>query len=177
MTLDRLQASGLANEIEFLNARARSIGSAITNDLLHEHGLRVRSYSVLALACGGLNPSQRHLAEFLRLDPSQIVALVDELESAGLVRRDSDPTDRRSKIVVATGAGEDLYVRARQATSRAESIALSGLTSDERTQLRALLTKVAFARPRDVVDACSSRAPIPIAPRESTRPSPARGSG
>jgi DNA-binding MarR family transcriptional regulator len=144
MTSDRLQDSGLAREIEFLNARARSIGSAIANDLLHEHGLRVRSYSVLALACAGLRPTQRQLAEFLRLDPSQIVALVDELEVAELVRREPDPSDRRSKVIVATDAGETLYARARFATAEAEDLALAALTPAERTQLRQLMTKVAF---------------------------------
>ena len=144
MTSDRLRHSPLAGEIEFLNARARSIGSAIANGLLHEHGLRVRSYSVLALACGGLRPTQRQLAEFLRLDPSQIVALVDELESAGLVNREPDPGDRRSKAVVATAAGERLYARARIATGQAEERALAALSPGERTQLRDLMTKIAF---------------------------------
>jgi DNA-binding MarR family transcriptional regulator len=144
MTLDQLTTSALATEIEFLNARARSIGSAIANDLLQEFGLRVRSYSVLALACSGFGPTQRQLAEFLRLDPSQIVALVDELESAGFVRREPDPTDRRSKIIVATTAGERLYSRAAEATRRAEDLALTALTSAERDQLRALMTKIAF---------------------------------
>ena len=144
MASDRLRDSGLAREIEFLNARARSIGSAIANDELRELGLRVRSYSVLALACGGLGPTQRQLAAFLRLDPSQIVALVDGLESAGLVRREPDPTDGRSKVVVATAAGERLHVRARAATARAEEVALAALTADERARLRELLAKIAF---------------------------------
>ena len=144
MTSDRLRVSRLAREIEFLNARARSIGSAIANDLLQEHGLRVRSYSVLALASGDLRPTQRDLAGFLRLDPSQIVALVDELESAGLVRREPDPGDRRSKVIVATDAGETRYAAARTATARAEELALAALTSAERDQLRALMTKIAF---------------------------------
>lgn len=145
MTSDRLRDSALAREIEFLNARARSIGSALANELLLEFGLRVRSYSVLALACGGLRPTQRQLAEFLRLDPSQIVALVDELESAGLVRREPDPGDRRTKVVVATAEGEQRYVGAQAATARAEDVALSGLTAAERATLRELMTKVAFA--------------------------------
>jgi DNA-binding MarR family transcriptional regulator len=144
MTSHRLQDSGLAREIEFLNARARSIGSAIANDLLQAHGLRVRSYSVLALACGGLRPTQRQLAEFLRLDPSQIVALVDELEAAGLVRREPDPGDRRSKVIVATESGESTYARARIETGKAEDAALAALTPAERTVLRELMTKIAF---------------------------------
>lgn len=148
-SIDRLMEADLVREVEFLNARARSIGTFVANRHLAEHGLRVRSYSVLALACGGLAPTQRDLAEFLRLDPSQIVSLVDQLEGDGLVERETDPTDRRSKIVVATPAGEKLRLAAARAARAGEDEALAPLTPDEREQLRALLHKVAFARVSD----------------------------
>jgi len=70
----------LADEIEFLTARARSVGTGHANLALANLGLKVRGYAVLSLATSGLNPSQRELAAFLRLDASQIVALIDELQ-------------------------------------------------------------------------------------------------
>jgi len=143
--LERLMSSPLASEIEFLTARARALGSVVANARLQEHGLRVRSYAVLSLACGGLEPTQRQLAEFLRLDPSQIVSIVDGLEAAGLVRRRTDPNDRRSKIIVATAEGETVRERAAVAAAHSEDVALATLSAVERRQLRALLTKVAFA--------------------------------
>ncbi|MDF2499054.1 MAG: MarR family transcriptional regulator, partial [Arthrobacter koreensis] len=66
--IERLYSSDLANETEFLAARARSVGSRRANEHLAALDLKVRSYSVLSLACSGLNPSQRELAEFLFLD-------------------------------------------------------------------------------------------------------------
>ena len=48
---------------------------------------------MLTLANSGLEPTQRELADFLSLDPSQIVALMDELEKRGLV----DPGARASR--------------------------------------------------------------------------------
>jgi DNA-binding MarR family transcriptional regulator len=142
---DRLLGSELADEIEFLNARARAIGSALTNRQLAEWGLRVRSYSVLSLAASGADPTQRQLAEFLRLDPSQIVSLVDELEAAGLVRREPDPVDRRSKVITATPEGLRILRGAAAGARRAEKLALAALTNAERETFRALLRKVAFA--------------------------------
>lgn len=139
-----LMASGLARDIEFLAARARSIGTLITNAHLAGLDLRVRSYSVLALACGGLSPTQRELAEFLRLDPSQIVSIVDQLENDGLVVRKTDPADRRSKIIVATEAGEARYSEAVVAARAGENEALAALSPSEREDLRTLLHKVAF---------------------------------
>lgn len=142
----RLQDTCLATEIEFLTARARAIGSAHANRLLAPLGLKVRSYSVLALAVSDQAPSQRELADFLRLDPSQVVALVDELEKRKAIARRPDPRDRRSKSITATAAGRRLYAKAKDAVSEAEGEALGALSDEERDLLRSLLTRVAFAQ-------------------------------
>ncbi|EMY33539.1 MarR family transcriptional regulator [Arthrobacter crystallopoietes BAB-32] len=141
---ERLHATELADEIEFLTARARSVGSGRANILLKELDLKVRSYSVLSLACSGLNPSQRELADFLSLDPSQIVALVDELERRGAVSREADPRDRRSKVIVATAEGKQLYKKAYGVVRQAEDRSLGQLSPEERDVLRSLLKRVAF---------------------------------
>ena len=141
---DRLAESALADEVEFLTARARSVGTARANAALRELDLKVRSYSVLALAASGLNPTQRELAGFLVLDASQIVALVDELEARKLVARTPDPADRRSNVISATKAGAELFARAREVTRQAEAASLAALDAAEREQLTALLRRVAF---------------------------------
>ncbi|MCC3297942.1 MarR family winged helix-turn-helix transcriptional regulator [Arthrobacter caoxuetaonis] len=143
--IERLYSSELANETEFLAARARSVGSRRANEDLAALDLKVRSYSVLSLACSGLKPSQRELAEFLFLDPSQIVALVDALEKRGAVKRKADPRDRRSNIITPTAAGKRLYAEAAAIVQNAGNSALGALSPAERDQLRSLLRRVAFA--------------------------------
>lgn len=143
-TADRLLASDLVNETEFLAARALSVGTARANAMLAPLDLKVRSYSVLALACSAVGPSQRDLSDFLRLAPSQIVALVDGLEQRGLVERLNDPSDRRSKVIRSTAAGKKLYKQAAGAVRGAEDDSLRELTGEERSQLRTLLRRVAF---------------------------------
>ena len=143
--IERLYSSELASETEFLAARTRSVGSRRANEDLAALDLKVRSYSVLSLACSGLNPSQRELAEFLFLDPSQIVSLVDQLEKRGALRRQADPRDRRSNIITATAAGKRLYAEAAAVVSAAGEAALGALSRAEREQLRSLLQRVAFA--------------------------------
>ena len=97
---------------------------------------------MLALAASELKPTQREMSSFVALDPSQIVALVDTLEDRNLVKRETDRRDRRSKNIVATAEGEKLYRQARAITMTAEDHVLAKLTTSERDQLRALLTKV-----------------------------------
>jgi DNA-binding MarR family transcriptional regulator len=141
---ERFQHSALAREVAFLTARARGRGNALANELLADLDLKVRQFAVLSMACSGTNPSQRELGGFLDLDPSQVVALVDMLEDRGVIRREPDPRDRRSKILVATDDGLALYAKASQRTQEAEERTLQALSLAERDQLRELLAKIVF---------------------------------
>lgn len=139
-----LKSSALTDDLSFLLAHANAIALAEGNGALAEHGLKARSYSVLVLSAGDARPSQRELAEFLRLDPSQVVSLVDELQSRGLVERRPDPADRRANVVVATDAGRELSARARDTARAAEERVHAQLAGDEREVLAGLLRRLAF---------------------------------
>jgi DNA-binding MarR family transcriptional regulator len=128
----------------FLLARANANSLAAAHAALADHGLRVRSYSVLALAAADERHSQRDIADLLRLDPSQVVALVDDLQRRGLVVREPDPDDRRAKMVVATEEGRHVHAAAADAAREAEHELLAPLDDAERRLLRNLLTRVAF---------------------------------
>jgi DNA-binding MarR family transcriptional regulator len=140
---DRLWASPLAGDVSFLLARANALSLASGNGALAPFDLKVRSFSVLALASSGANPSQRDLAEFLRLDPSQVVALVDALQERGLVERRPDPRDRRANVVVATEAGRTLWAAADAAARASERTLHAGITDEERESLTDLLRRIA----------------------------------
>jgi len=139
-----LRASALTDDLSFLLARANAIALAAGNAALSGHGLKARSYSVLSLAAGDARPSQRELAEFLRLDPSQVVSLVDDLQTRGLVERRPDPADRRANVVVATAAGRALATAARESARAAEERVHAQLSGDDRQTLTDLLRALAF---------------------------------
>jgi DNA-binding MarR family transcriptional regulator len=143
-SIDRFRNTELASEIEFLLARARNMGIIHANESLVSLGLKARSYVVLSLAVSGLKPTQRELADFINLDASQIVAIVDDLETKGLVARQPAPSDRRTNVIVATDLGVERYGQARAVTAQAELESLGALSSDEQQTLRDLLTRVVF---------------------------------
>jgi DNA-binding MarR family transcriptional regulator len=135
--------TGLTDDVGFLLTRASGLVVRATNAALADVGLRVRQYSVLVLAddtADGI--SQRDLAEVLGLDPSQVVALVDELAAAGLVERRPSPTDRRAKLVAATARGVRLRRRADERAAAGVRQQLGGLTPEEREALREMLQRV-----------------------------------
>ncbi|MCC4909411.1 MarR family winged helix-turn-helix transcriptional regulator [Microbacterium sp. cx-59] len=140
-----LSTSSLTDDVSFLLARANALSLAAGNAALAPHGLKVRSYSVLALVADGARPSQRELAAFLRLDPSQVVALVDDLQRRGLVERRPDPADRRANVVRATDAGRALHALALESARVAERTLHADLDERERAQLAGLLRRIAFS--------------------------------
>ena len=136
-------AQPLADDLGFLLSRASGQVVRATNAALAEHGLRVRQYSVLALACeSATGLSQRELATVLGLDPSQVVLLVDELTTAGLVERQAPEADRRTRLVVATEEGRRVRTAARQAADTAVEVPFGLLGQGERDRLRDMLTRI-----------------------------------
>jgi len=143
---DKLVAASISRDAGFLLAKLHAAGSILNNRALAEFGLKERSYSVLALANSELEPTQREMAEFLSLDPSQIVALIDELEKRGLVIRAPGKLDRRAKIVSATAEGAALFRRAEASARAAEAAALASLSGPEIRELKSLLRKALWSR-------------------------------
>jgi DNA-binding MarR family transcriptional regulator len=142
--VDRLRSSALAEDVMFLLARASAIALSAANSALAAHGLKARSYSILALAAEDALPTQRELAEFLRLDPSQVVVLVDELERRNLVRRQPDPGDRRANVVVATADGRALFAKAQKSARVAEKALKEAVPAEYHERLNDLMRRLAF---------------------------------
>ncbi|WP_104045480.1 MarR family winged helix-turn-helix transcriptional regulator [Arthrobacter sp. ZGTC412] len=143
----RLAAASIGNDVGLLLAKLHAAGSVLNNRALVDYGLRERSFSVLTLACSGLEPTQRELADFLSLDPSQVVTLVDELERRGLVQRVQGKQDRRAKIVVSTAEGRKMHTKARAAMDAAELDQLAVLSEEESKELKRLLRKALWRTP------------------------------
>jgi DNA-binding MarR family transcriptional regulator len=92
-------------------------------------------------ASGGI--SQQALAGHLRILPSRLVILIDQLEEGGMVERRSDPADRRSYALYLTDQGrETLKTIGRLARDHQEALLIS-LSPDERELLGSLLRRVA----------------------------------
>lgn len=139
---DDLWSSTLATHTPFLLARGRAVVVRACNDALRPLSLNVRTFSLLWLTTESFAPTQRQLSEFLDLDPSQIVALIDDLEAQGLVQRRANPADRRARQIVVTPAGRRLCTKARAVVDEATAVAFGDLTEDDRDTLAELLLAI-----------------------------------
>jgi len=87
--------------------------------------------------------TQQALATALGTLPSRLVALVDELESKGLLERRPHESDRRSYALHLTEAGESTLQAIGRVAREHQQALLAGLSEEEQRQLAALLQRVA----------------------------------
>jgi DNA-binding MarR family transcriptional regulator len=73
---------------------------------------------------------------------SNITQLVDRLEADGLVARQLNPRDRRTKLAALTTAGRKAVKEGKRVMDAAEHAVLERLTHQELHQLQALLGKM-----------------------------------
>jgi DNA-binding MarR family transcriptional regulator len=122
---------------------------ALMSDLVLDHQRRRAVSDALGLSFARIRAvrrvarrpmSMKELAAALDIDPPNATAVVDDLESLGLVRRRPHSTDRRAKLVEATAKGK-------RTARRADDIlftpppGLEALSPDELEDLRRLLRR------------------------------------
>lgn len=128
----------------WLLGRAAARGHRLVADALAAEGMRMMHHAVLS-AVGELSPvSQAELGRTLRIDPKDMVAIVNDLQRDGLVTRTPDPRDRRKNAVEISADGRRRLRRTQQLGDEANAELTADLTPAEREQLVALLTRIAL---------------------------------
>lgn len=120
---------------------------------LGRHGLRPRHLVALTMLRDHGGMPQPALAASLEMDRTNLVGLLNELESQGLVERRRSPEDRRRHIVELTAAGVEKLAEAEDALATVEDDVLGGLTGAERATLYDLLRRATREHVLDCSDA------------------------
>ncbi|MFE9627676.1 MarR family winged helix-turn-helix transcriptional regulator [Streptomyces sp. NPDC006527] len=102
-----------------------------------------RGYFILAAAVRGEAGSQRFLADRLGVDRTMMTYLLDDLEEAGLVERKPDPADRRSRQIIATSRGEELWTALHAEVDLIDRQLLTVLPEESQTAFREMLYSIA----------------------------------
>jgi DNA-binding MarR family transcriptional regulator len=110
-------------------------------------GLTPALFAVLSFLLARDAAIQQEIGAAIGIDPSTMVALIDELERAGLAQRRPHPKDRRAREVVITPNGRRAVERGRALAREVEDDVLQGLASAERRRLLTLLRKALSSAP------------------------------
>ncbi|KJZ19037.1 MarR family winged helix-turn-helix transcriptional regulator [Loktanella sp. S4079] len=105
-------------------------------------GLRVGTFSPLAVIAANPGISQTRLSDVLHIKRSGVVAVVDELEQMGAIERKPVKGDRRTNALFMTTAGRKLWKQAEATIQAHEDRLFADLNDEENERLRDLITRV-----------------------------------
>ena len=109
---------------------------------LGDSGLTPRAFAVLTLIAEIPDVTQSAISRHLGIERSGLVAIVDDLEARGLVRRVAVPGDRRVQALALTGKGRRVHQASTGAVNEHEARLLSVLSAKERQTLLDLLHRL-----------------------------------
>lgn len=130
-------------ESAFLLAQLGAHAAAQFAERLRVLNLAPSDVGILRLLRVAAGLSQQELATKLKIHPSRLVAILDNLEKRGFVERRPNPEDRRLYSLHLAKAGEEGLHAIRKLAREHQEALLSALNSEERETLAALLTRIA----------------------------------
>ncbi|GEK04009.1 MarR family transcriptional regulator [Streptomyces sp. ATE26] len=122
--------------------RAAARGRALVADALAAEGMKMWHHVVLSAVRDLAPVAQADLGRAVGLDPKDLVGVLNDLQTAGLVLRAPDPKDRRKNAVSLTEDGARLLGRCEKAAREANDELLAPLSTTERDQFTALLIRI-----------------------------------
>ncbi|MFF5308635.1 MarR family winged helix-turn-helix transcriptional regulator [Streptomyces massasporeus] len=126
----------------WLLGRAAARGRALVAEALAGEDMRMWHHVVLSAVRDLAPVAQADLGRGVRLDPKDLVGVLNDLQSAGLVVREPDPKDRRKNAVSLTERGARLLKRCEKAARAANDELLAPLSAAEREQFMAMLLRI-----------------------------------
>lgn len=127
----------LCNDISRLcHARLRSEGEM--DGVLSQPGAR----AILSMIAVSDGLCQRELVKETHLRPPTVSIILQKMEEAGMVERQSDPDDRRIIRVRLTEYGREMDAQTIERIRRNDARAMAGLSEEETTVLLRLLERI-----------------------------------
>ena len=118
---------------------ARRIGLRVHDD---DDDLRMPHVTVLASLEEFGAAAQKDISRRLRIDASDLVSVLDDLEERGLVERRRDQRDRRRYLVTITADGARALHSRLVTAQKLNDILLAPLSRQEREQLHEMLIRI-----------------------------------
>ncbi len=130
--------------------RAAALAASSVDDAVHPFGLSASQFGVLETLATRGPVHQQELAESLGRSKAQMTAIIDALESRGLVRRERHAVDRRFISVYLTEAGRVVLTDASPVRTDAIVLLMRELSGEQRTKLTRLCRRLLRAMGDDV---------------------------
>lgn len=125
-----------------LARRFHQICLGATAEILDRQDITPIQWGVMSAILEEPGTCQKHIAKRVGIDPVTLGQMIGALEKNGLVKRQTDPGDRRGRRLFITRRGTGLRHRLRPSMLQAQERVLVPLTKTERASLLDMLARV-----------------------------------
>jgi DNA-binding MarR family transcriptional regulator len=139
---ERIAGDKAPSSLAFLLSQVGIYAAQRFSERIAEVDLQPPLFRILNVVDAAEGLSQHAIGEAIQVPPSRMVALVDELEQRGLLKRHPHPSDRRVRALHLTPAGRRVLARGRKVAMEHEADLTRGLSDADRKRLTELLQKV-----------------------------------
>lgn len=136
------EAYTVQDQAGFLLRRAHQRHTALFQEAMAPLDLTPTQFTALITIAGHGQVTQNLLGRLTAMDPATVQGVVRRLIARTLVRRGTDPTDRRTAVLEPTPAGLDLAARAVPLARQITDATLAPLDPGERDHFLTLLRKM-----------------------------------
>lgn len=112
------------------------------NQELIPYGITFRQFQVIGWLVYEGPLSQVDLADRMMIEPPTLVRILDRMERDDWIKRESDPLDRRRKVVKVLPEAKPVWLKMVSCLKRLRKKATQGMTEDEVETLKSLLIQV-----------------------------------
>ena len=106
---DKLKELDYKNSVAFITRNAsKALEKALDIEFLRSHDISGAQWKVIVTLAISDGLNQKEAADFLSLDSSTLVPVLDKLEKGGFIIRRPDPKDRRNNRIFITKKSESV---------------------------------------------------------------------
>ncbi len=116
---------------------------SVVEDFLGETGIHRSQHMILMHLSGkGKYPSQKELAQHLKISPAAIAVSLKKLEEGGFIKRDSDKNDCRLNSIIITEKGMDIIEKSNRLFEECDYAMFKDFSEEEYDFFEACLEKI-----------------------------------
>ena len=112
------------------------------NQELIPYGITFRQFQVIGWLVYAGPLSQVELAERMMIEPPTLVRILDRMERDQWIKRESDPEDRRRKVLQVLPEAKPIWSKMVSCLKRLRKKATKGMTAEQVETLKSLLMQV-----------------------------------
>lgn len=116
--------------------------TAVMRKQAEEMKIPTSYFEVLSFVLENQSPTMKDISQYLNITPPSATTIIESMQKKGLIKRISEPKDRRSIKIILTTKGKDFLTKTHKAKFQVLKKLIAKLEDSEQKEFIRLLNKI-----------------------------------